>query len=91
MDRNLGAWRRRVNRSVFNTVLDHVEGQGSALETEFKSLVTQSNLDIDNMSLDDLRDVVANYLQDVMLELKNATDNNPEMFFETEAETSIRK
>lgn len=43
-----------------------------AVERELKKILTQRNLTVENITLDDVRDVLATYLQDVLLAAKKS-------------------
>lgn len=58
-------------QELFNTVVENTGlAESSEFSDEFTRLLAKHNVNPDTMSLDDLRMVVADYLQDVMLECK---------------------
>jgi hypothetical protein len=53
-----------------------IEGTGLPREviySEINRLVTEKGLSVEQITMDDLREIVASYLQDTLLEAKSAT------------------
>lgn len=54
---------------LFNEVIQATELPETAVEKELQKLLSEAGFEKDNFTLDDLREVMAQYLQTVFLEL----------------------
>jgi ribosomal protein L1 len=63
-----------MGKSLFNTVIAATGLPENAVERELGSLLSRAGKNPETMTLDDLREVLAEYLQSVLLETKENTE-----------------
>lgn len=59
-----------MGNALFETVVEATDLPDKAIRDEFTDLLERHGKDPATMTLDDLREVMADYLQDVFLEMK---------------------
>ena len=62
------------SKTLVQKVIDSTGLPKDGLKKEMDQLLSQSNLNHDTLSLEELRTLLASYLQDVFVELKNERD-----------------
>jgi hypothetical protein len=59
--------------SLLKILIESTGLPANAVEREVNKLLAQRNLKPENVSLDDVREILISYLQDVLVEAKSAT------------------
>ncbi len=65
-----------MSKEVLTNVAEATGLPQDLITGELQTIVASAGLDPDNLTLDQLRDVLASYLQDVLLELKDSMEEN---------------
>ncbi|MAV90712.1 MAG: hypothetical protein CL676_04780 [Bdellovibrionaceae bacterium] len=63
-------------KTLIDTLLDCSGIRTKSLENEFHRLIEHSEKNASSLGLDDLREILASYLQDVILEAKEHTSDS---------------
>lgn len=59
-----------MGKELFETVVTHTGLPENAIRDEFSVLLAKHGKSVESLTLDDLREILADYLQDILVEAK---------------------